>query len=77
MLHGMGAELRQVMLYAKPWQRYLISGVIIAAGIVMITFGDLRGVLFVGIGGLLFWRMVPARFRMKRTTGHVDDEGRP
>ncbi len=48
----MGRGIRQVMLSAKPWQRYVLSGAIIAVGIVLTALGHVHGVILVVLGTL-------------------------
>jgi hypothetical protein len=58
-LHGAGPMIRQTLLYAKPWQRYVIVGALIAGGIALVILGHVTGVVLAGVGAILVWRMIP------------------
>lgn len=67
MPHGSGQMIRQSLMYAKPWQRYVIAGVMIAGGAVLVVLGHVAGALLAPAGALLIWYML--RYRMRSGYG--------
>ena len=67
MPYGSGRVIRHALMYAKPWQRYVISGAMILGGAGLAALGHVAGVLLVGAGALLMWQML--RFRMAPRRG--------
>jgi hypothetical protein len=76
---GSGPVIRQAMMYAKPWQRYVIAGAMIAGGVGLIAVGHVTGVLLAAAGALVLWRMLRCRLRAHRPTQRfvdADETGR-
>ena len=71
--------LGQYLVYAKPWQRMLISAGVIAGGAVLVTAGILTGhVVMAVIGGLVLLTVANACVRAlhtRRVRGEVGTEG--
>jgi len=65
-MHGMGRGVRQMMLYAKPWQRYLLSGAIIAVGAVLVALGHARGAILIVLGALFLIETARHGFSIRR-----------
>ena len=61
MPYGSGQVIRQAMMYAKPWQRYVMAGAMIGGGIGLVAVGHIAGVVLATVGGLLLWRMLQVR----------------
>lgn len=68
MPYGSGPLIRQTLVRAAPWQRYLISVAMVAAGVVLVLVGHVAGGLLAVTGVLLLWRMVRYRFSRSRET---------
>ena len=68
MPHGSGQMIRQSLMYAKPWQRYVIAGVMIAGGAGLVALGHVAGALLAPAGALLIWYMLRYRMRSRRRT---------
>ena len=68
MPYGSGHVIRQAMMYAKPWQRYVIAGAMIAGGVVLVAVGRVTGVVLVAVGALLLWRMLRYRLQSRHPT---------
>jgi len=68
MPYGSGPLIRQALVRATPWQRYLIGIGMVAAGVVLILLGHIAGGLISVAGVLLLWRMVQYRLRRRRVT---------
>ncbi|MBU6514895.1 MAG: hypothetical protein KGI65_01040 [Acidobacteriota bacterium] len=47
-----GAEiaLRQMMFHAKPWQRAMISALVVAGGVVLLILGNWTGLVVIAVG---------------------------
>jgi len=75
MHYGSGQAIRQAIMVAKPWQRYLIGVAMIAAGAVLVTVGHIAGCLLVVAGVLLLWRTVRHTLRPRATTPGTSDKG--
>ncbi len=79
MLHGSGQAIRQAILQAKPWQRYVIAGAMIAGGAGWVVLGHVHGALLSAAGGVLLWRMLQYRHRAlhggRSARGTSDSEG--
>lgn len=73
MPYGSGHAVRQAMTYAKPWQRYVIAGAMIAGGVGLAAFGRLSGVVLAALGALLLWRMLRYRFQSRRPVQPAGD----
>jgi hypothetical protein len=73
MPHGSGQVIRQAMMYAKPWQRYVIAGAMLAAGAALVAVSHVAGVVLAGAGALLLWRMLPYRVRWRHQTQRLVD----
>lgn len=61
-----GQLVRQTLMYAKPWQRYLIGVLVVVGGVVLVAMGHIAGGLLSVAGVLLLWRM--ARHRLLRSS---------
>jgi hypothetical protein len=73
MHYGSGQVIRQAILVAKPWQRYLIGIVMIAVGAALLALGHLAGGLLAAAGLFLLWRM--ARHRVDGMATTPDEPG--
>lgn len=57
----------QALAAAKPWQRALIAGLVLAAGVALLFFGTLvPGLLLSVLGGLVLGRSVYSVLRRGR-----------
>jgi hypothetical protein len=74
MPYGTGAAIRLALVRAKPWQRCLISGAMIAGGAVLVALGHLTGLVLAGAGCLLAGQMVRYRVRSRNEPGIADGE---
>jgi len=68
MHYGSGQTIRQAIMVAKPWQRYLLGGAMITVGAVLVAIGHIAGGLLAVAGVVLLWRMVRHRLRPRATT---------
>ncbi len=68
MPYGSGHVVRQAVMFAKPWQRYVIAGAMIAGGVGLVAIGRVSGVLLAAAGALLLWRMLRYSLRSRRRT---------
>jgi hypothetical protein len=68
MHYGSGQAIRQTIMVAKPWQRYLIGVAMIAVGAVMVAIGHIAGGLLAVAGVVLLWRMIQHRLRPRSAT---------
>ena len=75
MHYGSGQAIRQAIMVAKPWQRYLIGVAMIAVGAVLVAIGHIAGGLLAVAGVLLLWRMVRHRLRPRSTTSGTANNG--
>jgi uncharacterized membrane protein YoaK (UPF0700 family) len=75
MHYGSGQAIRQAIMVAKPWQRYLIAIAMIAVGAVLVTVGHIAAGLLAIAGVLLLWRMVRHSLRRRATTPETADNG--
>jgi uncharacterized membrane protein YiaA len=73
MHYGSGQAIRQAIMVAKPWQRYLIGVAMIAVGVVLVTVGHIAGGLLAVAGVVLLWRMVRHTLRSRATTPGLAD----
>jgi len=62
MPYGSGPLIREALMRAAPWQRYVIGVAMVAAGVVIVILGHVAGGLLAIAGVLLLWRMVRNRF---------------
>ena len=74
MPHGSGQVIRQTMMYAKPWQRYVIAGAMVAGGAALVAIGHVAGIVLAGAGALLLWRMLRSRVHRRHRTLRLFDE---
>ena len=75
MHYGSGQAIRQAIMVAKPWQRYLIGIAMIGVGIALVIIGHIAGGLLAVAGVLLLWRMARHGLRRRFTTpGTVDED---
>jgi hypothetical protein len=65
MPYGSGHVIRQSLMYAKPWQRYVIAGTMVVGGGALAVLGHVAGVLLAGAGAVLLWRMLGHRLRSR------------
>ena len=63
MHYGSGQTIRQAIMVAKPWQRYLLGVAMITVGAVLVAIGHIAGGLLAVAGVVLLWRMVRHRLR--------------
>ena len=76
MAYGTGPLLRQALLRAKPWQRYLIAVAMIAGGVVLVLLGRVTGALLSVAGLFLLGQMIRYRFVHSRAASpHAAEEG--
>ena len=68
MPYGSGPIIRQALMHATPWQRYLIGVAMVAGGVVLVLLGRVTGGLLAVAGAFLLWRMVRFRLRRSRVT---------
>jgi hypothetical protein len=73
MPYGSGQVIRQGMIYAKPWQRYVMAGAMMAGGAGLVAVGHLAGVLLVAAGALPLWRSLRHRLRSRHDTQRFMD----
>lgn len=66
-MHGVGGILRQAMIYAKPWQRYLLTGAVVALGIALVMLGQAKGLVLVALGTLMTYGAIRRRNISKRS----------
>jgi len=72
---GSGQLIRQTLMYAKPWQRYLIGVFMLVSGVVLVLIGHIAGGLLALGGAFLLWRMVRSRLRRSRSISERQIEG--
>lgn len=78
MPYGSGPVIRQALIRAKPWQRYLIGVAMVAAGVVLALFGHIAGGLLAIAGLLLLSRMLRYRlYRRRQARGSTSGVGHP
>jgi hypothetical protein len=70
-MHGLGRGLRQAILYAKPWQRYVLIGIVIALGLALVAVGHFKGLILVAIGVFTAFEVIHYRGSSSRD----DEEG--
>ena len=70
-----GQVIRQALIQAKPWQRYLIGVAMIAVGSVLVIIGHFAGGLLAVAGVILLSRMARHRLRRSATTPETADKG--
>jgi hypothetical protein len=77
MAYGTGPLVRQALLRAKPWQRYLIAVAMIAGGVVLALLGRVTGALLSAAGLFLLGQMIRYRLgRGRAASQHAAEEGR-
>lgn len=80
MPYGSGQVVRQALIHAKPWHRYLIGIVMVALGVVLVLIGHIAGGLLAVAGVVLLGRMTRRRFRRRSagaTPGTAQEDERP
>ena len=65
MFHQSPDALRQLLIGAKPWQRYLLAAAMVAGGVVLVLAGHVAGVALAGAGLLLGGRLIQYRLRVR------------
>ena len=87
MPYGSGPLIRQALVRATPWQRYLLAVAMVAGGVALALVGHVAGALLAVGGALVLWRMSRARWRRRHgprpggpevrgiTSGHWRDRG--
>ncbi len=76
MAYGTGPLLRQALLRAKPWQRYLIAVAMIAGGVVLVLLGRVTGALLSVAGLFLLGQMIRYQFAHSRAaSSRAGEEG--
>lgn len=68
MPYGSGQVIRQALMRAEPWQRYVIAGAMILGGAGLVVVGHVAGVLLATAGVLLIGRMLRYRIRSRHET---------
>ncbi len=68
MPYGTGPIVRQALVRACPWQRYLVGVVMVAGGVALVLLGHVTGGLLAVAGAFLLWRMVGVRLRRPQAT---------
>lgn len=63
MPYGTGPLIRQALVKASPWQRYLVGIAMVGGGIALVLLGHRAGAVLLVAGVLLLWRMVRYRLR--------------
>lgn len=74
MPYGSGQLIRQALVHAKPWQRYVIGIVMVAVGAVLVLIGHIAGGLLSVAGVILLWRMT--RYRLRRRSAVPGNAGK-
>ena len=74
MPYGSGQVIRQGMIYAKPWQRYVMAGAMIGGGVGLVSVGHPAGILLAAVGALLIWRMLRVCLRNHQTQRFVESQ---
>jgi hypothetical protein len=74
MHYGSGQLIRQTLMLAKPWQRYLIGVVMIVGGVALVLIGHIAGGLLAVAGVLLLWRMVRHWLRRSSSISGTADQ---
>jgi hypothetical protein len=73
MPYGSGPLIRHALIYAKPWQRYLICAAMILGGAGLAALGHVAGVILAASGALLLYRMRPRRAAGRAADGIEPD----
>jgi hypothetical protein len=60
-MHGLGRILRQAMIYAKPWQRYVLTGAMIALDLALVALEQVKGLILVVFGGFMTFEVIRHR----------------
>ena len=68
MPYGSGQVVRQALIHAKPWQRYVIAAVMVVGGAGLVALGHVAGALLAVAGAVLMWRMLRYRIRSRHET---------
>jgi hypothetical protein len=68
MPYGTGPIVRQALIGATPWQRYLIGVAMVVGGIALVALGRVTGGLLAVAGAFLLWRMVRGQLRRPQAT---------
>jgi hypothetical protein len=63
MPYGSGPLVRHALIYAKPWQRYLICVAMILGGAALAALGHVAGGILAAAGAFLLYRMYRMRPR--------------
>lgn len=63
MPYGSGPLIRQALLQATPWQRYVLGAAMVAGGVVLVLVGHLLGGVLAIAGITLLWRLTRQRLR--------------
>lgn len=71
-MHGVGRILRQAMVYAKPWQRYVLIGDVTTLGLALVVLGQTKGVILIALGVFMTFEAVRYRNGSRR-----DDQKQP
>jgi Mn2+/Fe2+ NRAMP family transporter len=76
-MYGTGPILRQTLVHAKPWQRYLIAVAMVAGGVVLVLLGRVPGALLSLAGLFMLFSMIRYRFgRGRAASAPTTEEGR-
>jgi len=68
MPYGTGPIIRQALIGATPWQRYLIGVAMVVGGVVLVALERVTGGLLAVAGAFLLWRMVRGQLRRPQAT---------
>lgn len=66
MAYGSGPIIRQALVHAKPWQRYLIGIAMVGLGAALVALGHVAGALLAAGGVLLLVRLTRVRLRRRQ-----------
>lgn len=75
MPYGSGQMVRIALLRAKPWQRYVISVLMVGVGVLLVAVGHVAGAVLAVAGVLLGWGLIRSRRRAPSTTRSVPADG--
>jgi nitrogen fixation-related uncharacterized protein len=68
MPYGTGPIIRQAVMRATPWQRYLVGVAMVIGGVALVALGRVTGGLLAVAGAFLLWRMVRGQFHRPQAT---------
>ncbi len=68
MPYGTGPIIRQALIGATSWQRYLIGVAMVVGGVALVALGRVTGGLLAVAGAFLLWRMVRGQLHHPQAT---------